>query len=121
MNKKCALWQDFAARARILFCYETILSLRGKEVFWMNEVLNAIEQRRSVRGYEDRALTQEQIDALVKAALESPSARNAQPWHFSFVTDQALLAQCGNSQKQRPDRPRDFLRRAAVRLFKRGP
>ena len=53
----------------------------------MNEVLNAIEQRRSVRGYEDRALTQEQIDALVKAALESPSARNAQPWHFSFVTD----------------------------------
>lgn len=59
----------------------------------MNEVLNAIEQRRSVRGYEDRALTQEQIDALVKAALESPSARNAQPWHFSFVTDQALLAQ----------------------------
>ena len=56
-----------------------------------NPVLQAIADRRSVRGYETTKLTKEQLDALVKAALESPSARNAHPWHFAFVSDTALL------------------------------
>ncbi|MBQ2816666.1 MAG: nitroreductase [Clostridia bacterium] len=51
----------------------------------MNEVLKAISDRRSIRGYKDEPLKKEQVDALVKAALESPSARNFQPWHFSFL------------------------------------
>ena len=57
----------------------------------MNEVLKAIEERRSIRGYEDRQLSSEEVQLLVKAALESPSARNAQPWHFSFVQNKQLI------------------------------
>ena len=57
----------------------------------MNEVLKAIAERRSIRGYEDKQISAEELNALVKVALESPSARNAQPWHFSFVQDKALI------------------------------
>jgi nitroreductase len=50
-----------------------------------NPVLTAIAGRRSIRAYKSDPLTKEQLDALLKAAMESPSANNAQPWHFSVV------------------------------------
>ena len=56
-----------------------------------NETLQIISSRRSHRAYEKTPLTQEQLDAILKAAVESPSAVNRQPWHFSVVRSQALL------------------------------
>ena len=56
-----------------------------------NQTLNLIAARRSHRAYEQTPLTQEQLDALLKAALEAPSAVNRQPWHFTVVRNQALL------------------------------
>ena len=62
------------------------------EVFPMtNAVLQAIADRRSNRGYAPRQLTEEELQAILTAALQSPSARNSQPWHFSVVQDAALL------------------------------
>lgn len=57
-----------------------------------NQVLELIASRRSHRAYQNTPVTAEQLDTLIKAALESPSARNRQPWHFTFVQDQALIA-----------------------------
>ena len=57
----------------------------------MNEVQKAILDRRSNRGYSDVPLTEAEIQTLVDAALASPTARNCQDWHFTFVTDRALL------------------------------
>ena len=56
-----------------------------------NATLELISSRRSHRAYEPTPLTQEQIDALLKAAVESPSAVNRQPWHFTVVRNQELL------------------------------
>lgn len=56
-----------------------------------NPVLEAIEGRRSIRGYAAEPLESEQLAQLVGAALSSPSANNFQPWHFSVVRDRALL------------------------------
>lgn len=56
-----------------------------------NETLRLIASRRSHRAYRDTPLTQEQIDALLKAAVESPSAVNRQPWHFTVVRNQKIL------------------------------
>lgn len=54
-----------------------------------NEVLKAIAERRSTRGFAaDAPLTQEQLDALVAASTASPSALNLQSWHFTFCSDQ---------------------------------
>ncbi len=56
-----------------------------------NEVLKAIAERRSIRAYTDECLTEDEIRTLMDVAMQSPSARNAQPWHFTFVTDQNVI------------------------------
>lgn len=57
----------------------------------MNEVLAAIRDRRSNRGYSEVQLTKEQTQALIDAALQAPTARNTQMWHFSVVQNKELL------------------------------
>lgn len=54
--------------------------------------LQSIRERSSHRKYLPDQLTEQQLSAIVDAALQSPSAVNAQPWHFTVVQDQALLA-----------------------------
>ena len=58
----------------------------------MNETLQAIFDRRSIRNFTDQPLTQAELDALVEVALASPTGMNAQPWQFRFITNQALIA-----------------------------
>lgn len=57
----------------------------------INETLSLISSRRSHRSYEKTPLTEEQLNALLQAAVESPSAVNRQPWHFTVVRNQQLL------------------------------
>ena len=57
----------------------------------MNEVLSAIRLRRSIRAYSDTPVTDEQIQLLKDVCVQSPSAMNRQPYHFTFVKDPALL------------------------------
>ena len=42
-----------------------------------------IEKRQSCRGYEEREVEQEKLEAVLKAAQLSPSACNGQPYHFT--------------------------------------
>lgn len=51
----------------------------------MNEVLRAIAERSSIRAYTDEKLTDEEIQILVKAGLQAPTARNLQEVHISVV------------------------------------
>ena len=53
----------------------------------INDTLQAIFDRRSIRRFEPMPLTEEQIDMLVEVALASPSGMNRQPWFFHFITD----------------------------------
>ena len=57
----------------------------------MNEVLKAIHDRRSTRGFSDVQLTEAELDQLLGAALAAPTARNTQMWHFSVVQNRELL------------------------------
>jgi len=59
----------------------------------MNETIRVILQRSSVRKYSSEPLNDQQIDALKKVALASPSAKNRQPWHFSFITQGEVIEQ----------------------------
>jgi nitroreductase len=49
------------------------------------------ETRRSVRVYANRPVEWAKIDAIIEAALRSPSGRGARPWSFVVVTDKILL------------------------------
>jgi nitroreductase len=56
-----------------------------------NAVLTAIADRRSIRSYKPEQITQEQLDALLQAAQESPSAGNSQPWYFTVVQKKEII------------------------------
>lgn len=56
-----------------------------------NAVLKAILERSSIRAYTDEHLTDEQIAALKKAALASPTAMNRRDERFIFVLEPEML------------------------------
>ena len=51
----------------------------------MNEVLKAIQQRRSIRRFTPEPLTREQIQTILEAGRWAPSGKNTQPWRFVVV------------------------------------
>ncbi len=54
----------------------------------MNEVLEAIMNRRSVRAYEARKIPRDILGTILEAGNEAPSAMNSQPWRFVVVEDE---------------------------------
>ena len=57
----------------------------------MNDTIGSILDRRSNRGFEAQPLFPGQIELLEQVAKASPTARNAQSWHFTFVTDTGVI------------------------------
>jgi nitroreductase len=50
-------------------------------------VFEAIEERRSIRAYQDKPIPREKLEKILEAGRLAPSARNIEPWHFIVVTD----------------------------------
>ena len=55
------------------------------------ETLEAILTRRSVRDFTHDPVSQEDIDQLLRAGMQAPSAGNEQPWHFIVIDDPDIL------------------------------
>lgn len=53
----------------------------------MNEVLKAIHERRSIRSYEARQVSDAELDAVLDAGRWAPSAMNRQPVKIVAVTN----------------------------------
>jgi nitroreductase len=53
----------------------------------MKDFFQVIHSRASVRSFLPDALTDEEIDALLRAAMAAPSAVNMQPWEFVVVVE----------------------------------
>ncbi len=65
----------------------------------LNEVTKAIAARRSVRKYEPRPLTEEELSTILECGLMAPTGMNLQQWFVSAVKDPALLAEITARQK----------------------
>ena len=57
----------------------------------MNETLEVIRNRRSIRRFRPEQITEHELEAIVESALFAPSAMNAQPWHFTVIQDKRVL------------------------------
>ena len=62
-----------------------------------NDFIQLIMTRTSIRVFQDRPVSDETVEQLLKAATAAPSAKNSQPWAFVVVRDRALLEKLGNS------------------------
>jgi nitroreductase len=52
------------------------------------ETIAAIMQRRSIRSYLARAIPEEDLNTILEAGRQAPSAANRQPWHFVVVREE---------------------------------
>jgi len=66
----------------------------------MNNVIETIKKRRSVRSYKSDLLKKEELQTIVEAGLYAPTGCNQQPWHFSVVQDRMLLDEINVLTKQ---------------------
>jgi nitroreductase len=57
----------------------------------MDQRLEIIFARRSIRRYTGEPVTEREVTSLLEAGMAAPSASNRQPWHFVAVTDKATL------------------------------
>jgi nitroreductase len=63
------------------------------------ELMDAIYERRAVRSYKDHHLDRATVEVLLEAAIQAPSAINAQPWAFAIIQDATLLAEYSRRAK----------------------
>jgi nitroreductase len=52
--------------------------------------INVLRTRRSIRRYENKAISNTVLREILEAAQQAPSAANRQPYHFIVVTDDDL-------------------------------
>jgi len=65
---------------------ETDTIIETQTADFVNETLRSICQRRAVRKYSDKPVTEDVIDQLLRAGTMAPSALNLQPWKFYILT-----------------------------------
>ncbi len=57
----------------------------------MNETIQTILKRRSIRAYKPDQVDDESLELILEAGRYAPSAMNQQPWHFTVVRNRTLL------------------------------
>jgi len=87
-----------------------------------------IRERRSIRAFSKRDISEDDVELLVEAACLAPSAGNRQPWEFVIVRDEAnkrRLAEAAHGQYFIAEAPVVFVvcadpGRSASRYGRRG-
>jgi nitroreductase len=63
----------------------------------MEQIMDIIKKRISIRAYKDRALPQETINSILEAAKYAPTARNMQELEYKVITNKDLIKQASDS------------------------
>ena len=71
----------------------------------MNEVMNNILTRRSIRKFTDTPISREILDDLVQAALHAPSGMGKQTGKFTVVTNKNAIKRLAEAIKTTLNRP----------------
>lgn len=86
-----------------------------------NNVLETIKMRSSARAYSDEKLTKTELDSILKAGLQAPTATNRQEIHFSVVGGEAPILLELDEEKRRlrgqESQPHNFYYEAPVLIF----
>ena len=69
------------------------------------ELTKVMEERRSVRHYNDKKLNRKKNVDILNYGIMAPSAHNRQPWHFIVVEDQAKKDNIANALEHSSDDP----------------
>lgn len=71
----------------------------------MNEVMQAILNRRSIRKFTDQVIPREDLKQILQAALYAPSGMNKQTWQFTAITDKEKIKRLAQMIEKELGRP----------------
>ena len=74
-------------------CGESSAVLKRKETSAMNEVMQAILSRRSIRQFTDQEVPKEVLEDLAQAALHAPSGMGKKTWKFTVISNREKIRQ----------------------------
>ncbi|MDE7223900.1 MAG: nitroreductase family protein [Acetatifactor sp.] len=86
-----------------------------------NQVLETIKQRSSARAYSAEKLTKTELDSILTAGLQAPTATNRQEIHFSVASgDNPILLELDEEKRRlrgQERQPHNFYYEAPVLIF----
>jgi nitroreductase len=65
----------------------------------INEVLEVIANRRSVRQFKDEQIKDDELKAILDAGLKAPSGHNDQSWYFTVIQNKETLKEISDGSK----------------------
>lgn len=68
----------------------------------MNQVIEQLKKRKSVRVFTDREITKEEVSAILEASVNAPTAGNQQLYTIINVTDPSLKEELSKSCDNQP-------------------
>ena len=71
----------------------------------MNETMNTILTRRSIRKFTDKPIPKEILEDLVRAALHAPSGMGKQTWKFTVITNKDTIKRLADTIQVTLNRP----------------
>ncbi len=71
----------------------------------MNDIINNIYTRRSVRKFSDKRIPTSDLEIIADCARFAPSARNQQKWRFTVVHNREIIARIAEVMAKELDRP----------------
>ena len=97
----------------------------------MNNIMDLIKERRSIRSYSSRKVPISVLRQVLEAAAWAPSAHNAQPWRFIVLTDTTVKQELAEAMADAwvadmikdgvPSEACDNMRKASVERFTQAP
>jgi nitroreductase len=63
------------------------------------DIMDAIYRRRAIRRYDAKEVDRRTVETLLDAAIQAPSAMNAQPWAFAVIQNRTLLRSLSDRTK----------------------
>lgn len=74
----------------------------------MNEVINSILSRRSIRKYKETQISDEDLNSILECAQYAPSGMNNQGWHFTVVQNKDTLKKIKSVVSEALSKPANF-------------
>ena len=62
-------------------------------------LLDLLRKRRSIRQFLPRPVERDKVEALIEAAVRTPTSRGRNPWEFIVVNDRKLLEKLGEAKE----------------------
>lgn len=66
----------------------------------MNEVMNAILTRRSIRDFTAKEVKKEDVELLIKMGLNAPSGMGRSTWKFTAIMNQEMIKELAQTIEQ---------------------